>query len=86
MSHTLVTLIHAQEEVAATVPVQPHEDPGCRPVGLGVVERAGAVLGFSIKPDTAIMLAVGVGLFLALLLSISNLKMRVAMLERMVFR
>ena len=83
---TLVTLIQAQEEVGATAPVQSREDPGCRPVGLALAERAGAVLGFSIKPETAIMLAVAVGVFLSLLLSINNLKMRVAMLERMIMR
>ena len=84
MSHTLVTLIHAQEEVAATAPVKPQEAPACRPVALAMAERTGAVLGFSIRPEAAVLLAVVVGLFLALLMTVNNLKMRVTMLERLV--
>ena len=83
MSHTLVTLINAQETEAAVAAVASESDPSCQPIGLGLIERAGGVLG-GIRPDAAVMLAVLGGLFLVLLLTINNLKMRVRMLERMI--
>ena len=81
MSHTLVTHIHVPEADSSPAPAS----PACQPVGLGLVERAGGVFaGF--RPETAVVVAVVVGVFLALLLSISNLKMRVAMLERLMMQ
>ena len=62
--------------------MQPQEDPSCRPVSLGL--RAGNALGFSLRPESVVVLAVVVGVFLALLMTVNNLKTRVAMLERLV--
>ena len=82
MSHTLVTLISAQKEAANTAIAQSQEDPGCQPFSLGLVEQAGGVLG-KVRPETAVLLVVALGVILALMLSVGNLRARVAMLERL---